>query len=314
MLETKDGLSMRYGAFAALNGVRFRISRGEIVGLLGPNGAGKSTLLKIITGYLYPSQGTVYIAGKDVRHDPGTRALVGYLPEQLPLYPDMEVREYLRFAGNARGLPRAKLDSRLDWVKEKCGLTPVYASVIHTLSKGYRQRTALAQALIHDPEIVILDEPTSGLDPHQVLEVRTLIRELKERQKTILFSTHILQEVEAVAERLIILHLGRIIADGTIPELKAMVAGHMVCEVALAPGVSPEEARNGIRGLKEVAEAGEVGEMRYAVHGRAGADIRPALAELIREKGWDFRELRPLPVSLERVFLDLTEKSGGKTP
>src|SRR6185295_4677726 len=196
---------MSYGFVRALDGATFKAERGEVVGLLGSNGAGKTTTMRILTTYLVPTAGSATVAGFDVVKDPlEVRKRIGYLPESLPLYLAMEVRECLAFVGRARGLSGAKLKERIDWVVAKCSLEPMFHSPVLTLSKGYRQRTALAQALIHDPEVVILDEPTTGLDPHQIVEIRNLIRELA-KTKCVVLSTHILQEANALADRLIVM-------------------------------------------------------------------------------------------------------------
>lgn len=214
-----QNVSMNYGPTVALDQVSFTVKEGEILGLLGPNGAGKSTLMKILTTFIAPSLGTVKVGKFDVTFDPiQVRELVGYLPETVPLYMDMRVDEYLRFVGEARGLAGTRLRERLEWVSEACGLTSVWKHGIHELSKGFRQRVGLAQAIIHDPKVLILDEPTNGLDPVQIIGIRKLIRSLA-THKTIIFSSHILQEVEAVADRIVIIHEGRIIAQGTREEL-----------------------------------------------------------------------------------------------
>lgn len=214
-----QNISMKYGPTVALDKVSFTVKDGEILGLLGPNGAGKSTLMKILTTFIVPFSGTAKMGGFDVAIDPlKVRELVGYLPETVPLYMDMRVDEYLRFVGEARGLSGKKLSERLDWVREACGLTSVWKHGIHELSKGFRQRVGLAQAIIHDPKVLILDEPTNGLDPVQIIGIRKLIKSLA-TQKTIIFSSHILQEVEAVADRIVIIHEGRIMVQGTREEL-----------------------------------------------------------------------------------------------
>lgn len=311
MIETTEKISMNYGTIRALDGIHFTITRGEVVGLVGPNGAGKSTTLKIITSYIYPTQGTVYIDKKDVRSDYlATRKMIGYLPEQLPLYTDMEVREYLKFVGNARGIYGRKLTARIEWVKDKCGLTPVFYRIIRELSKGYRQRTALAQSLIHDPSIVILDEPTSGLDPQQILEIRHLIGELEREQKTVIFSSHILQEVEAVARRLLIINSGKIIADGNLQELQTMAQNHTCCELILFPDHPTSEVQETLNKLHEVAQISAVSQneaVNYTVQGKPGQDLRRALATLVQQKKWNFLELKTKPITLEQVFLNLTK-------
>lgn len=311
-----ENLSMFYGAIQALKGVRFTVQQGEVIGLLGPNGAGKSTTLKIMTSYVYPTQGTAYIAEKDVRTNPiEVRQKIGYLPEQLPLYMDMEVQEYLKFVGKARGLFGANLVSRTNWVVEKCGLKPMYHKIIRELSKGYRQRTALAQALIHDPEIVILDEPTSGLDPHQIVEIRALIKELASQKKTIVFSTHILQEVEAITNRIIIINRGQIVADGTIFELQRQAMKSMVYQLVLPSSflTSSEQSQwkeeiqkiEGIEGILSAEKQGE--EAIVTLKASLEKDPRAALFRTSHEKGWGLLELRKKPFSLEEVFLSLTE-------
>lgn len=214
-----QSLTMRYGHFTALDGVSFRANAGEVLGLLGPNGAGKTTAIRILTTYLYPTSGTVTIDGLDILKSPmAVRDRIGYLPEEVPLYGDMCVEEYLTFVGSARGLLGSKLKERLDWVKDACQLKKVWKQPTAEVSKGYKQRTGIAQALIHDPKVLILDEPTSGLDPLQIIEIRSLIKSLT-KEKTIIFSTHILQEVEALADRIVIINEGKLVANGTKGEL-----------------------------------------------------------------------------------------------
>jgi len=215
MIEVR-GITKSFGTMLALDNVSFKLNKGEILGFLGPNGAGKSTSMKIITTFLAADAGTVTVDGIDVLKDPiAVRRRIGYLPENVPLYLDMNVHEYLRFVGEARGLSGQKLRDRLSWCVEACGLTAEYKKTIGQLSKGFKQRTGLAQALIHDPDILILDEPTSGLDPLQILGIRELIKSLA-GHKTIIFSTHILQEVSPVTDRVVVINEGRIIADGDV--------------------------------------------------------------------------------------------------
>lgn len=218
MIQVRS-LTMRYGAFEALKGISFDVREKEILGLLGPNGAGKTTAMRILTTYLYPTSGTVTVDGLDIlKKSEEVRRLIGYLPETAPLYPDMTADEYLRFVGEARGLGGARLKERLEWVREACQIKNVWKHRLSELSKGYRQRVGLAQALIHDPKVLILDEPTSGLDPLQIIGIRDLIRNLS-REKTIIFSTHILSEVEAMADRIVIINEGRLVAQGSQKEL-----------------------------------------------------------------------------------------------
>jgi ABC-2 type transport system ATP-binding protein len=218
MIEAAS-LAKRYGAFEAVRGVSFRVEAGQVVGLLGPNGAGKTSLMRILTCYHFPDGGWARVVGRDVASEPqAVRRAVGYLPENAPAYPDMKVREFLVFIARVRELDGKAARERLEWVVEVCGLSAVYARQIRRLSRGYRQRVGLAQALLHDPPVLVLDEPTSGLDPNQIVEIRALIRGLGKR-KTVLLSTHILQEVEAVCGRVLIMHDGRLAGQGTVEEI-----------------------------------------------------------------------------------------------
>lgn len=220
-----QSLTMRYGSFTALDHFSFQAKDREILGLLGPNGAGKTTAMRILTTYLYPTSGTAKIGGLDLLENPvEIRKQIGYLPETAPLYSDMQVDEYLKFVGEARGLSGIDLAKRLKWVKESCDIEFIWKHTIFELSKGYRQRVGLAQALIHDPKVLILDEPTSGLDPLQIIGIRDLIRSLA-KEKTIVFSTHILSEVEAIADRIVIVNEGKSVAQGTLAELRQQTQG-----------------------------------------------------------------------------------------
>ncbi len=218
-----QSLTMHYGPALALDHVSFQANPGEVLGLLGPNGAGKTTAMRILTTYLYPSSGTAKVDGFDILENPiEVRKRIGYLPETVPLYSDMRVDEYLAFVGQARDLEEARLAERLAWVKNACHLKPVWKHLLCELSKGYGQRVGLAQALIHDPKVLILDEPTSGLDPIQIIAIRALVKSLA-KEKTIVFSTHILQEVEALADRIVIINEGKLVAQGTKQELAEKV-------------------------------------------------------------------------------------------
>ncbi len=218
MIEA-DGLSKFYGQFAATRDVTFSVPRGQVAAFLGPNGAGKSTTMKLLTGFLSPSEGQARIGGHDVLHDRlAASQLIGYLPENGPLYNDMTPQSLLKYMGEARGMPKSELQNRLDYVADKCALGSVWGKTVSKLSRGFRQRVGMAQALLHDPQVLILDEPTSGLDPNQVHEVRELIRSLGET-KTILLSTHILSEVSAVCSRVILIHNGRIVLDSSVEEM-----------------------------------------------------------------------------------------------
>lgn len=308
MIKTEN-LTMHYGPVVALDRVSFEVKKGEIVGLLGPNGAGKSTTMKILTTYLHPTRGTAKVGGIDVLADPlGVRKIIGYLPEVLPLYMDMEVRSYLRFVAKARGLAGSRLRERSEAVIEECGLKPMYRKIIRELSKGYRQRTALAQALVHDPDIIILDEPTSGLDPHQIVEIRSLIKNLAEG-KTVILSTHILQEVEATADRIVIINRGRIVGDGTLAELRDRAKKHeRACVSVAGQRTELERLLSGMEGVQRVEFLGDDdGFASFMVLGKTGSGLWREVGKLARLKNWELRELAERPLTLEETFLALTE-------
>jgi len=302
-------LARHYGHMVAVEGATFEVRPKEVVGLLGPNGAGKTTIMKMLTTYLWPTSGTAKVCGKDILTEPlAVRQRIGYLPEVLPLYVDMEVGTYLRFVGRARGLSGAALKQRLAWTTERCGLGPVYRTLVRELSKGYRQRTALAQALVHDPEVVILDEPTSGLDPHQIIEIRKLIRELA-GEKTVILSTHILQEVETVADRIIIISRGHIVADGTLGGLRRSAMKRQRVEVSVAAERGDvERALDGLADAREIAFVADAGgTVTYRVEADCDSNIQQQVSELMSARGWRIASLAEAPFTLEDTFLALTE-------
>ncbi|GMW02987.1 MAG: multidrug ABC transporter ATP-binding protein [Candidatus Hydrogenedentota bacterium] len=307
-----ENLTMHYGPVVALNDVSFEVKQGEVVGLLGPNGAGKSTTMKILTTYLHPTRGKAVVNDVDVLKEPlKARKSIGYLPEMLPLYMDMEVRGYLKFVAQARGLSGARLRERMDIVVEECGLKPMFRKVIRELSKGFKQRTALAQALIHDPDIIILDEPTSGLDPHQIVEIRQLIKGLAEG-KTVMLSTHILQEVEATADRIIIISNGRIAGTGTIEQLREQANQHERTRISVR-GDKAEIQRllSGISGAQRAEFLSEKGGfVSFLLHAKMGTELWRELGALAKARNWELRELTERPLTLEETFLKLTEKTG----
>ncbi len=314
MIEVQ-GLTKSFGTTLALDDVSFGIGKGEILGFLGPNGAGKSTTMKIITTFLAPEAGTVKVDGIDVLEKPlAVRGRIGYLPENVPLYPDMNVQEYLTFVGEARGLRGVRLQQRLDWCVEACGLVTEFKKPIGDLSKGFKQRTGLAQALIHDPDILILDEPTSGLDPLQILGIRDLIKSLA-GHKTIIFSTHILQEVSPVTDRVAIINEGRIIADGHLDQLARDAMGSN--RVILAVRNNPQGVEDALRTLEEVtavkpltpggADVG--GSARFEIRGSFDRDLIGALDRLCKQRSWELTELREAMFSLEDTFIELTKRS-----
>jgi ABC-2 type transport system ATP-binding protein len=306
-----DDLTKDYGPTRALDSISFQVESRQILGFLGPNGAGKSTAMKIITTYLSPTSGKVTVDGIDVRENPlAVRRKIGYLPETNPLYPDMRVQDYLEFCAKARGLDGAHLKTRLEYVVDKCGLRRMLKKNINELSKGFKQRTGLAQALIHDPQILILDEPTSGLDPLQIIEIRSLIQELS-KEKTIIFSTHILQEVSSTTDRVIIINGGRIIADGYVSELQRQAAGREKVRASFRAERGKVEAE--LRGLSGVADLQVLGERDGVVTvdlvTQRGDSVRQGVGDLAARQGWSVLELSTPSISLEQTFIELIRKS-----
>jgi ABC-2 type transport system ATP-binding protein len=295
-------LSKRFGSVEAVSAVSFEVGKGEIVGLLGPNGAGKTTTMRILTTYLAPTSGRATLAGHDVQDDPlNVRRSVGYLPENVPLYDEMRVKEYLRFRSKLKDVPRARRRQAVSEVVSRCGLTDVEDRVLGHLSRGYRQRVGLAEALVHDPPILILDEPTSGLDPIQILEVRDLIRELGDRH-TILLSTHIMPEVEAVCGRVIIISQGRIVVDDPLDKLRRDKA--ILVEVR-GPAEAIRRVLLALDGVRKVAiqtAEGDVASLIVTSHG--GADIREAISRKVTQNGWTIRGLELKRSSLEERFVE----------
>jgi ABC-2 type transport system ATP-binding protein len=307
MIEVEN-LTKRYPGRTAVDGISFQIGRGEVVGFLGPNGAGKSTTLRILSSFLPATSGTARVAGFDVFREPDeVRRRIGYMPENNPLHLDMRVREYLKFRARLKGLGWRRSRERVDAVLQQCGLTDVSGRIIGQLSKGYRQRVGLADALVHEPDLIILDEPTIGLDPHQIRSVRALVKELGKRH-TVVLSTHILNEVEMTCSRVLILHRGRILAADRTEDLgrRLSLDGQVIAEVE-AP---PAQLLEAFRDLPEV-ERVEVEPMdgnfqRLSLVPRNGADLRPLVSAEIREHGWPLRELTRSRHSLEDIFIHLT--------
>jgi ABC-2 type transport system ATP-binding protein len=299
MIEV-DRLSKRFGSIHAVRGVSFGIGRGEIVGLLGPNGAGKTTSMRILTTYLTPTSGRAVLAGADVLDDPlEVRRKVGYLPENVPLYGEMRVREFLRFRARLKDLPRSQIRRAIGEVVGRCGLVEVENRIIGQLSRGYRQRVGLAEAMLHDPEILILDEPTSGLDPLQIREVRALIRELGERH-TILLSTHILPEVEAVCGRVIIIASGRIALDDSLAHLQSRAE---ITVEARGPADSIRAAISTVDGVDRVLVSGSDGAIcRFEIRTRDNRDVREAISQKVVSGGWPLRRLDLRHSTLEERF------------
>ena len=309
---TIKNISMHYGSTVALDNVSFSVGEGEILGLLGPNGAGKSTLMKILTTFIHPSQGSAQVGGYDILEKPlQVREMVGYLPENVPLYMDMRVDEYLRFTGNARGITGAALEKRFKWLCKACGIAGVWKHGMHELSKGYRQRVGLAQALIHDPKVLILDEPTSGLDPLQIIGIRRLVKELS-KEKTIVFSTHILQEVSVLADRIVIINEGKIVSQGTKNEL-AQDAMKYRCHVLTVK----EDKATIERGLSGLRSAQDITFINQTSDGFATFEIKSSFQSndiwqeidaMIKEKNWPVKTLQERTFNLEDMFIALLSK------
>jgi ABC-2 type transport system ATP-binding protein len=296
-----ERLTKRYGEFVAVDGIGFSVGRGEVVGVLGPNGAGKTTTMRMLTTYLPPTSGRATLAGRDVLDDRiGVRSRIGYLPENVPLYPEMRVREYLGFRAKLRDVPRPKRLAALDRVISRCRLDEVESRVLGQLSRGYRQRVGLAEAMVHDPDILILDEPTAGLDPIQIREVRDLIRELGESH-TILLSTHILPEVEAVCGRVLLIARGRIAMDEKLDRLRSGTA----IEIAVrGPVDAVRKSLEVAPGVGKVVVSGREGDaMGFEIHPRGGTDIREAIAARIIQNGWGLTRLDLRKSSLEERFV-----------
>ena len=299
------GLSKSYGPHLAVNDLTFHADRGEILGFLGPNGAGKTTTMRILAGFMPPSAGVAQVAGFDVVDQSlEVRRRVGYLPETVPLYPEMSVGEYLAFMGSLRRVP--ELEARIDAVLEEVRLLERKQSLIGNLSKGLRQRLGLAQALLHQPEVLILDEPTIGLDPAQIIEVRRIIQGLGD-QRTVLLSTHILSEAQQVCDRVLIINRGTIVAEDTPENLQAQLAGTERFQVtASLDGAELRRLLQGIPGVSAVRLLGAEGEAE--ISGTPGQDLRPEVARRIIEAGADLYALTPVGLSLEEVFLQLTRE------
>lgn len=295
-----------FGTQKAVDNVSFTAADGEILGFLGPNGAGKSTTMKVATTYITPTEGTVLLAGYDVREQPAmVKEHVGYLPEHNPLYSDMYVHEYLRFIGKLHSLNGQILSSRINDMIDLCGLGVEQNKLIGALSKGYRQRVGLAQALIHNPPVLILDEPTTGLDPNQILEIRKVIREIG-RQKTVVLSTHIMQEVNAICDRVVIINRGKKVADSTVKELSRQSKG--IAYVVLEFSEEVDDFSE-LKKLKQIAGIEVLGRNKIRLAVDSGEDLRPSLLKLAGEKSWPLLGIQLEENSLESIFKELTKES-----
>jgi ABC-2 type transport system ATP-binding protein len=302
-----ENLTKKYAGFTAINNISFEVGKGEIVGFLGPNGAGKSTTMRILSSFMPATSGRASIAGFDVfEKSMEARAHLGYMPENVPLYTDMRVTEYLNYRGELKGVTGRRLKERVGDVKELCGLKDVENRIINTLSKGYRQRVGLADALVHEPDLLILDEPTIGLDPNQIRSVRELIKNLG-RHHTILLSTHILPEVEATCSRVIIINRGRIEASDTPDNLRRQLrgAGGIRIEAKIGADDGVVELQK-VAGVKDVTVQEDGDWRRFLVRTDANADLREEIFRLARDRNWQVRELSQRGATLEDVFVEMT--------
>lgn len=309
MIEIKN-LSKKFGSTVVLDDLSFSVKKGEILGFLGPNGAGKSTTMKIITSFWSPTKGQVIIDGVDVQEDSITsRSKIGYLPETVPLYEDMRVYEYLKFIAEVRGIPKDSVKKRIKEVVTDCGLSQVVRKPIEELSKGFRQRVGLAQAIMHEPDILILDEPTTGLDPNQIVEIRNLIKKIG-KEKTIIFSTHILGEVSATCDRVIIINAGKIVGEGSPAELAKKAGSKELIYVKIK---GPEtEVLNKLQAMENVVkvevrdkESDEV--IGYEIEPNEGVDLRELLSTTVMKSNWSILEFNKKVSSFEDIFRELTK-------
>jgi ABC-2 type transport system ATP-binding protein len=309
-------LTKRYGPFTAVDDVSFKVERGEILGFLGPNGAGKTTTMRVLTGYMPPTDGKALVAGYDVSEQPlEAKRRTGYLPETPPLYPEMTVSEYLMFCSRIKGVPRGDRKARVANAMERTRVADMAKRPCGQLSKGYRQRVGLAQALLHNPDVLILDEPTAGLDPKQILETRRLIKELA-GDHTIILSTHILPEVSQTCQRVVIINKGRVVAIDTPDNLTAKLRGSEAMYVEIdASGGNAQPVLASLAGVTHVSETPtRAGQVAFEVQSAQGRDVRRDIAAAIVRQGWGLLELRPMRMSLEEIFLSLTTEDVAGAP
>jgi ABC-2 type transport system ATP-binding protein len=310
-----EGLSKKYARHVAVDNISFNVEKGDIVGFLGPNGAGKTTTMRVLTCFLPPTEGKATVAGFDVFEKPfEVKKRIGYLPETPPVYPEMSVTDYLTFVGRLKGVPNAELKRRTDEVMERCAVADVKNKLIAKLSKGYRQRVGLAQAIIHNPDVLILDEPTSGLDPKQINETRELITSLA-GEHTIILSTHILPEVEAVCKKVIIINRGKVVATDSVENLKNRMGGVSAIQVQVstagaADGQSVHQRLEQVPGVSKVLDKVVEGDpFLFEIESLSGQNPRADIARALVQSGWNLLELKSVTFSLEEVFLELTASS-----
>jgi len=308
-----EGLTKRYARTVAVDNISFEVEKGQIVGFLGPNGAGKTTTMRVLTCFLPPTDGTATVAGFDVvQHPLQVKKRIGYLPETPPVYPEMEVAEYLTFTGQLKGISSGDIKRRVDDVMGRCAIGDVRGKLIGKLSKGYRQRVGLAQAIIHNPDVLILDEPTSGLDPKQIIEIRELLKSLA-GEHTIILSTHILSEVEHSCQQVIIINRGKLVAIDSVSNLTNRLRGSEAVAVVVEAAAGRPNPTEVQQRLEQVAGVSRVmmkesrdGRLAFEVESLQGRQIRADLARTVVNSGWGLNEMRPVGLSLEEIFLQLT--------
>ena len=302
-----SGLTHYYGPYAAIEDVSFHVERGEVLGFLGPNGAGKTTTMRILTGYMPPTRGKVTLAGYDiVEQSLEVRRKVGYLPETVPLYTDMTVNSYLKYMGTLRQMPPKNIKRRINEVIDVCRLGDYRSTLIGKLSKGFRQRVGIAQAILHEPEVLVLDEPTIGIDPIQVVETRRLIQDLG-REQTVVLSSHILPEVSMICDRVLIIHEGKIVAEDTPSNLAERLQGSEQMEVEIGGPVSQVlPALRAVNGVASVSHQSSQGKDVYTIQANEGQDMRDDISRAVIGGGWSLLSMQTVGMSLEEIFLRLT--------
>lgn len=307
MIQVQN-VTKRYGDLIAVDNITFQLEKGDVLGFLGPNGAGKTTTMRILTGYMPPTKGSVYISDIDVFEEPqAAKSHIGYLPENPPLYEDMVVKEYLDFVAEIKQVPSNEKNSRIHYIMDKCGIIDVGKRIIGHLSKGYRQRIGIAQALINDPDVLVLDEPTSGLDPRQIIEIRELIQGLS-GERTVILSTHILPEVTMICSKVIIINKGRIALEESLERLTNKMDG--IENILIKTRYWGEEIQDQIIAIPDVSDIRLGLSNELIVQPKKGADIREDLSDLIMKNGWGLLEMRPVTHDLEEVFLRVISSEG----
>ena len=309
MIQVQN-LTKRYGNLVAIDNVSFSVGQGEILGFLGPNGAGKTTTMRIISGYMPPTDGTVCVGDFDVLEDPiKAKRQIGYLPENPPLYKDMTVQGYLDFVADIKYVSGKNKKDKIDIAMERCGITDVRKRLIGNLSKGYRQRIGIAQAIVHDPAVLVLDEPTIGLDPKQIIEIRYLIKSLA-GNRTVILSTHLLPEVTMTCTRVVIINEGKIVLEESLETLSQRVNGAQILFLKLNYYDRGNDVNEKILSIPTISEVKESAYGEFIIQTKGGADIREELVKMIVQNGWGLLELRPLTHALEEVFLRVISTEG----